>query len=116
MLFKSTFASYLLVAAPIFAQTVPSIVVPEVGTSAYEVDLSQMALSNSRWKDNENRTLNYLKTVNVDRLLYNFRATHKLSTQGAQANGGWDAPNFPFRSHVQGHFLTGWVHCYATLR
>ncbi|USP74651.1 hypothetical protein yc1106_01925 [Curvularia clavata] len=116
MLFKATIASYLLVVAPIFAQTIPTIVVPEVGTSAYEFDLSQIALSNSRWKDNENRTLNYLKAVNVDRLLYNFRATHKLSTQGAQANSGWDAPNFPFRSHVQGHFLTGWVHCYATLR
>lgn len=116
MLFKATFAGYLLVAVPIFAQTIPTVVVPEVGTSAHAFDLSQVALSNSRWKDNQNRTLNYLKFVNVDRLLYNFRATHKLSTNGAQANGGWDAPNFPFRSHVQGHYLTGWVHCYATLR
>jgi DUF1680 family protein len=66
--------------------------------------------------DNQNRTLNYLKSVDINRLLYNFRATHKLSTAGAQANGGWDAPNFPFRSHAQGHFLTAWVHCYATLR
>ena len=67
-------------------------------------------------QDNQNRTLNYIKSVNVERLLYNFRATHKLSTNGAQANGGWDAPNFPFRSHAQGHYLTAWVHCYATLK
>ncbi|EUC26721.1 hypothetical protein COCCADRAFT_10482 [Bipolaris zeicola 26-R-13] len=116
MLLKASFAGYLLVVVPIFAQTIPTVVVPEVGTSAHAFDLSQVALSNSRWKDNENRTLNYLKFVNVDRLLYNFRATHKLSTNGAQPNGGWDAPTFPFRSHVQGHYLTGWVHCYATLR
>ncbi|OAL01643.1 DUF1680-domain-containing protein [Phaeosphaeriaceae sp. SRC1lsM3a] len=99
-----------------FAQTIPTIAVPEAGTSAYAFDLSQVSLSNSRWMDNQNRTLNYLKSVNVDRLLYNFRATHKLSTNGAQQNGGWDAPTFPFRSHAQGHYLTAWVHCYATLR
>ncbi|EUC43586.1 hypothetical protein COCMIDRAFT_38458 [Bipolaris oryzae ATCC 44560] len=116
MLLKAVLTVYLLVVVPVFAQTIPTVVVPEVGTSAHAFDLSQVALSNSRWKDNENRTLNYLKFVNVDRLLYNFRVTHKLSTNGAQPNGGWDAPNFPFRSHVQGHYLTGWVHCYATLR
>jgi DUF1680 family protein len=116
MLIKTILAGCLLVGTPVFAQSIPTIAVPEAGTSAYAFDLSQVSLSNSRWKDNENRTLNYLKAVNIDRLLYNFRATHKLSTNGAQANGGWDAPNFPFRSHVQGHYLTAWVHCYATLR
>lgn len=25
------------------------------------------------------------------------------------------APDFPFRSHSQGHFLTAWSHCYAVL-
>lgn len=51
--------------------------------------------------------------MDVDRLLYTFRANHKLSTAGAAANGGWDAPDFPFRSHVQGHFLTAWAQLYA---
>ncbi|KAF5963195.1 hypothetical protein FBULB1_13568 [Fusarium bulbicola] len=31
-----------------------------------------------------------------------------------QTNGGWDAPDFPFRSHVQGHFLSAWTQCYAS--
>lgn len=65
--------------------------------------------------DNQQRTLNYLKSVDVERLLYVFRATHKLSTNGAAGNGGWDAPDFPFRSHFQGHALTAWAQCYATL-
>ena len=48
-------------------------------------------------------------------MLYNFRANHRLSTNGAATNGGWDAPNFPFRTHMQGHFLTAWAQAYAVL-
>jgi DUF1680 family protein len=116
MLLKVLLAGCLLAVAPAVAQTIPTLAVPESGASAFAFDMSQVSLSNSRWMDNQNRTLNYLKSVDVNRLLYNFRATHKLSTAGAKANGGWDAPTFPFRSHAQGHFLTAWVHCYATLR
>jgi DUF1680 family protein len=76
-------------------------------------DLGQVRLTTSRWLDNQNRTLNYLRFVDVDRLLYNFRANHRLPTMGASANGGWDAPNFPFRTHMQGHFLTAWAQAWA---
>ncbi|KAJ3528692.1 hypothetical protein NM208_g10088 [Fusarium decemcellulare] len=79
-------------------------------------DLSEVTLTDSRWMDNQNRTLTYLLSIDPDRLLYVFRANHKLDTKGAQKNGGWDAPDFPFRSHVQGHFLTAWAQCYGTLR
>ena len=48
-------------------------------------------------------------------MLYNFRANHRLSTNGAATNGGWDAPNFPFRTHMQGHFLSAWAYAYAVL-
>lgn len=88
----------------------------ETGISAYSFDLSEVSLTSGRWMDNQERTLRYLKWIDVDRLLYNFRANHQLSTQGAQPNGGWDAPDFRFRSHIQGHFLTSWAHCYAVLR
>ncbi|KAH6853243.1 hypothetical protein B0I37DRAFT_440427 [Chaetomium sp. MPI-CAGE-AT-0009] len=79
-------------------------------------DMSSISLTDSRWMDNQNRTVSYLKWVDVDRLLYNFRANHRLSTKGATPNGGWDAPNFPFRTHAQGHYLTAWSFCYASLR
>jgi uncharacterized protein len=75
--------------------------------------LGQVRLTAGRWLDNQNRTLAYLRFVDVDRLLYNFRANHRLSTRGAAANGGWDAPTFPFRTHVQGHFLTAWAQAWA---
>ncbi|MET7517973.1 beta-L-arabinofuranosidase domain-containing protein [Streptomyces sp. NPDC005480] len=84
-----------------------------VGVLAQPFELGQVRLTASRWLDNQNRTRNYLRFVDVDRLLYNFRANHRLSTNGAAANGGWDAPTFPFRSHVQGHFLTAWAQLYA---
>src|SRR5687768_398062 len=88
---------------------------PDIGVSAYAFDLGQVRLTASRWLDNQNRTVSYLRFVDVNRLLYVFRANHRLSTNGAAANGGWDAPNFPFRSHMQGHFLTAWAQAYAVL-
>ncbi|KOX06472.1 hypothetical protein ADK65_01690 [Streptomyces sp. NRRL B-1140] len=86
---------------------------PDIGVSAHPFALGQVRLTASRWLDNQDRTRNYLRFVDVDRLLYNFRANHRLSTNGATANGGWDAPTFPFRTHAQGHFLTAWAQLYA---
>ncbi|MFJ4328527.1 beta-L-arabinofuranosidase domain-containing protein [Streptomyces tricolor] len=85
----------------------------DIGVSAHPFALGQVRLTASRWLDNQDRTRNYLRFVDVDRLLYNFRANHRLSTNGATPNGGWDAPTFPFRTHVQGHFLTAWAQLYA---
>ncbi|MCE7000656.1 glycoside hydrolase family 127 protein [Saccharothrix sp. S26] len=87
----------------------------DLGVSAYPFDLGEVRLSPGRWMDNQTRTLSYLKFVDVDRLLYNFRANHRLSTQGAAALGGWEAPNFPFRTHSQGHFLSAWAQAWAVL-
>src|ERR1041384_3240479 len=104
----------LLTATPATAAVVPP-VRADIGVSAYPFELGQVRLTSGRWMDNQNRTLAYLRYVDVDRLLYVFRANHRLSTNGASANGGWDAPSFPFRSHMQGHFLTAWAQAYAVL-
>ncbi|MDW8804303.1 glycoside hydrolase family 127 protein [Streptomyces scabiei] len=85
----------------------------DIGVLAHPFGLDQVRLTAGRWLDNQDRTRNYLRFVDVDRLLYNFRANHRLSTAGAAATGGWDAPTFPFRTHVQGHFLTAWAQLYA---
>ncbi|KAL5425769.1 hypothetical protein PMIN04_002382 [Paraphaeosphaeria minitans] len=97
----------------VVAQVAP--VVIETGVSAHPFDINQVSLTSSRFMANQNRTLRYLKFVDTNRLLYNFRLNHNLSTNGATANGGWDAPTFPFRTHMQGHFLTAWAQCYAQL-
>lgn len=97
--------------SPARAESAPARAGIEVSASPFE--LGQVRLTASRWLDNENRTRNYLRFVDADRLLYNFRANHRLSTQGAASNGGWDGPTFPFRTHAQGHFLTAWAQVYA---
>ncbi|KAJ5827172.1 Six-hairpin glycosidase [Penicillium robsamsonii] len=88
----------------------------DVGAQAFAFELGGVELTQDRFLDNQGRTLRYLKEIDVDRLLYVFRMTHGVSTQQATPNGGWDAPDFPFRSHVQGHFLSAWAQCYAVLR
>ncbi|WP_328869103.1 glycoside hydrolase family 127 protein [Streptomyces sp. NBC_00287] len=102
----------LLGSAPAHAAVVPP-VRSDIGALAHPFELGQVRLTASRWLDNQNRTASYLRFVDVDRLVYNFRANHRLSTAGASPGGGWDAPDFPFRSHVQGHFLTAWAQLYA---
>ncbi|EFQ29665.1 uncharacterized protein GLRG_04809 [Colletotrichum graminicola M1.001] len=97
------------------AQAVPP-VGQDQGVSAWGFDMSQVTLSTGRFFDNQARTLVYLKWIDVDRLLYVFRKNHGLYTNNAQPNAGWDAPDFPFRSHVQGHFLNAWAFCYAQLQ
>jgi len=87
----------LAVALPAaLAQTAP--VKNDTGVSAWQFDLGAVSLTSSRFQQNEARTISYLKYIDVNRYLYVFRANHGLSTNGATANGGWDAPNFPFRS------------------
>jgi DUF1680 family protein len=88
-------------------------VLPDTGVLASPFELGQVKLTASRWLDNQNRTQSYLRFVDVDRLLYTFRVNHRRSTGGAAPVGGWEAPDFPFRSHVQGHFLTAWAQAYA---
>ncbi|MER6583590.1 beta-L-arabinofuranosidase domain-containing protein [Nonomuraea sp. NPDC001023] len=119
-LFQATGATAALSVVGQLAGTSPALAAvpwsrPDIGVSAYEFDLGQVRLTSGRLLDNQNRTLAYLRFVDVDRLLYVFRANHRLSTGGAAPNGGWDAPGFPFRSHAQGHFLTAWAQAYAVL-
>ncbi|KAF9690644.1 hypothetical protein EKO04_011542 [Ascochyta lentis] len=114
MQFSSLLFSCALTMVYVTAQIAPA--VSPIGVAASSFNIDEVSLISSRFMDNQNRTLSYLKSVDLDRLLYVFRSTHKLSTNGATPNGGWDAPEFPFRSHVQGHFLTAWAQCYAQLK
>ncbi|WFE65403.1 beta-L-arabinofuranosidase domain-containing protein [Micromonospora sp. WMMD714] len=111
----SATGSALLGSGPAAAALVVPPARPDLGVSAYPFELGQVRLTAGRLLDNQNRTLSYLRFVDVDRMLYNFRANHRLGTNGAATNGGWDAPSFPFRTHMQGHFLTAWSQAYAVL-
>lgn len=107
---------YIFLPLSSFVNGQPDLNVRGVEAQAFAFGLGGVELTQERFLENQGRTLKYLKDIDVDRLLYVFRKTHGLSTQQAVPNGGWDAPNFPFRSHVQGHFLSAWAQCYAVLR
>src|SRR4051794_11011552 len=104
-------AADLLYAFPAAAQFAPTRA--DIGAVATAFPLGQVQLAAGRWQDNMNRTLAYLRFIDVDRLLYNHRKNHGLSTQGAEQCAGWEAPDFEFRTHSQGHFLSGWAQAYA---
>jgi uncharacterized protein len=112
---KGAVALLATLAVPALGQAVPP-TATDGGVLANPFDISQVVLNDGRWQQNQNRTLTYLKFIDTNRMLYVFRANHKLSTNGASKNGGWDDPTFPFRSHMQGHLLTAWSQCYASLK
>lgn len=62
----------------------------EHGTLAYAFDMSEVRLLEGRWLGNQERTLNYLLDVDVDRLLYVFRNNHGLDTLGVDPTDGWE--------------------------
>ncbi|KAH8201375.1 hypothetical protein TruAng_004458 [Truncatella angustata] len=113
--FQSLIAFAAGVLRLVAAQAEPP-VTTDNGVAAHTFDISQVTLNDGRLHENQNRTLTYLKFVEPERMLYVFRANHNISTNGAAANGGWDDPTFPFRSHVQGHLLSAWSQCYSTLK
>ncbi len=76
--------------------------------------LSQVSLQESPFTENRDRTYSYLLFVDNARMLYAFREAAGLSTEGAQALGGWDAPNSNLRGHSTGHYLSALSMAYAS--
>ncbi len=68
--------------------------------------LSDIRLSPvSAFSANMERDLRYLKKLDADRMLYNFRAAFGVETS-AEPIYGWDAPDGLLRGHSTGHFLS----------
>lgn len=55
----------------------------------------------------------YLLSLDVDRLLHNFRVNAGLPTT-AKPLGGWEAPDCELRGHFVGHYLSGCALMYAS--
>lgn len=70
-------------------------------------------VGDSPFKRAQDRRLAFLLTVDDDQMLYNFRQAAGLSTQGASAMAGWDAPDSNLRGHTTGHYLSALAQCYA---
>ena len=57
------------------------------------------------WEAGE-RMIQWLLSVDDDRMLYNFRAAAGLDVRGARPMTGWDAPECNLKGHTTGHYLS----------
>ena len=76
--------------------------------------LSRIALLEGPFHNAMERTTNYLKFLDADRMLYNFRRNYGLPTLGVEPLGGWEKPDGKLRGHSTGHFLVALAQAYAS--
>lgn len=74
--------------------------------------LSDAVLKMGAFYENRNRTLDYLKLLDADRMLYNFRLTFGVPTN-CEPLGGWEEPTGLLRGHSTGHFLSALALAYS---
>ena len=68
--------------------------------------LTEVRLSEGNaFYDRMARDLAYLKKLDCDRMLYNFRKAFGEDTRGAEPIHGWDEPDGLLRGHSTGHFI-----------
>lgn len=74
--------------------------------------LTDVRLLDGPFRDAMLRDQHFLLGIDLDRLLYSFRANAGLPVS-AQPYGGWEAPTVELRGHSAGHFLTACSFMYA---
>ncbi|MFC1563440.1 glycoside hydrolase family 127 protein [candidate division KSB1 bacterium] len=92
---------------------------PDPGTDLYEFKanpfpLSRVTLLDSPFKDAMERTGNYLRFIDADRMLYSFRENYGLPTLDAEPPRGWESPEGKLRGHSMGHILVALAQAYAS--
>ncbi len=76
--------------------------------------LDKAILKESAYSENRERTLQYLRLLPADMMLYTFRKTFGVDTKGAEHPGGWDHPYGLLRGHSLGHFLSALALAYSS--
>ena len=77
----------------------------EVQLKAQPFDLSEVRLLDSPFKMAQEADEKYLLSLNLDRLLHNFRVNAGLPST-ATPLGGWESPTTELRGHFVGHYLS----------
>lgn len=94
--------------------------VPSNVPKAEALKLSKVTLDDDPDGEQNRLTLNtekhiqYILGVDITRMLYNYRWTFGLSTEGYNAPGGWDSLQTKLRGHGYGHYLSGLALAYAS--
>lgn len=87
---------------------------PAAAASAFELSDISLDGTDTIYGQNMARALEYLKLMDADRMLYNFRATFGQDTKGASPLTGWDEPTGLLRGHSTGHFMSALAQAYAS--
>ncbi|GBC83197.1 Non-reducing end beta-L-arabinofuranosidase [bacterium HR10] len=88
--------------------TVPN----KVPLKAIPFDVTEVRLLEGPFRDAMERDARYILSLDVDRLLHNFRVNAGLPSP-ARPYGGWEAPDVELRGHTVGHYLTACALMYA---
>lgn len=81
----------------------------------YNAPLQDVSINGDNlFTQNTGRCLSYLKMLDADRMLYNFRTAFGQDTKGAKPLGGWDEPKGLLRGHSTGHYLSALALAYAS--
>jgi DUF1680 family protein len=85
---------------------------PKIEIQAYPFSLKQVRLLDGPFKTAMERDLNYILSLDSDRLLHNFRVNAGLPSS-AKPLGGWEEPKCELRGHTAGHYLSACALMYA---
>ena len=80
---------------------------------AAQFDLQDVRLLAGPLKEVLERNQQYLLSLEVDRLVHNFRINAGLPSN-AQPLGGWETPNCELRGHFTGHYLSACALMFAS--
>ncbi len=97
---------------PPFGETIEftrALVSPKVEPFA----MTDVRLLPSGFKEAQDANFAYLKRLDADRLLHNFRVNAGLPSS-AQPLGGWEKPDCELRGHFVGHFLSACALMYSS--
>jgi DUF1680 family protein len=86
---------------------------PKIPIKAFSFSLKQVRLLPGPFKEAMERDLEYLLSLDPDRLLHTFRLAAGLPSS-AQPYGGWEEPDGELRGHSTGHYLSACAFLYAS--
>jgi hypothetical protein len=87
----------------------------EVQLKALPFDLDEIRLLDGPFKTAEEADAKYLLSLDLDRLLHNFRINAGLPSH-AKPLGGWESPTIELRGHFVGHYLSACSLMYKSTR
>ena len=68
----------------------------------------------NRLTHNQNLDIQTLLSFDITKMLYNYRDTYGLSTEGYKRSEGWDSPTTKLKGHGSGHYMSALAFAYAS--